>query len=599
MAVLLGPVLYMLWCLLALVWEAIVGSYHMLPVGMSLLFLDDRFVRSGGPSITRDKKQAIEIPLMIYAYYLAAKILFCGIFGLFLSHYWWLVPALGLLLLLDRSARGVHMVQFETGGAQVVRLRNRSHQRAGTQLLASLTGSPSLDWLVRAPAGSEKRRGGNGRTVMQYTRGANAADVFEWLSDHQDAHIGVTDDTDADARICCFYAGVFLRGEAEDGGKLRGIDGPRLVELTESDLEEKLHITIAAHREALVRSFVKLAGFLGRYLLDPGRPAHVSATCVLIFAQDRLTEEADGSFKKVAIKCMKNVDQFETEMRVRCKSGLSDPRYVVGALRSHVPRGYSTYIHDSWRFHYPEADTQSHEEHGELSDGADASCYDSRLSGKYIIVMERAECDLGSDISHGHYAGSNEGRPKIRSILQDLATCLLYCEEKRFVHADIKSLNAVLCKGSGDEGREKLVAKLIDFDASARIGDLCHLKFSSAFATPQLARKLLQYEEETGHSPTDASAQPSWAEWASAEEQRHQPELQAQTKTALVAHRRHFMPASYSIVVSSLHPPQAACSPSGLRLASGGRLASLSRRCATRGGRSSGCRWRRSTRACP
>ena len=57
LAVLLGPVLYILWCLLALVWEAIVGSYHMLPVGMSLLFLDDRFVRSGGPSITRDKKQ--------------------------------------------------------------------------------------------------------------------------------------------------------------------------------------------------------------------------------------------------------------------------------------------------------------------------------------------------------------------------------------------------------------------------------------------------------------------------------------------------------------------------------------------------------------
>ena len=75
-----------------------------------------------------------------------------------------------------------------------------------------------------------------------------------------------------------------------------------------------------------------------------------------------------------------------------------------------------------------------------------------------------------------------------------------------------------------------------------------------------------------------------------------QPSCRRKTNAAHVASPPLCQPL---MVVSSLHPPQAACSPSRLRLASGGRLASLSRRCATRGGRSSGCRWRRSTRACP
>ena len=37
----------------------------------------------------------------------------------------------------------------------------------------------------------------------------------------------------------------------------------------------------------------------------------------------------------------------------------------------------------------------------------------------------------------------------------------------------------------------KLIIKLIDFDASATYGELCHLKFSSAYAPPQLAAELL------------------------------------------------------------------------------------------------------------
>ena len=61
--------------------------------------------------------------------------------------------------------------------------------------------------------------------------------------------------------------------------------------------------------------------------------------------------------------------------------------------------------------------------------------------------------------------------------------------------------------------RNETVIKLIDFDASAKFGEPCHLKFSSAFAPPQLAAELLAYESETGYKPTDASAPMPWAKW--------------------------------------------------------------------------------------
>ena len=62
---------------------------------------------------------------------------------------------------------------------------------------------------------------------------------------------------------------------------------------------------------------------------------HKSATCSLILAEDRQEEdEEDGTLEKVALKCMKNLNQFLTELRVRV--GL-DGGKVISALRVHVP----------------------------------------------------------------------------------------------------------------------------------------------------------------------------------------------------------------------------------------------------------------------
>ena len=101
--------------------------------------------------------------------------------------------------------------------------------------------------------------------------------------------------------------------------------------------------------------------------------------------------------------------------------------------------------------------------------GAKAS--DARLTGRYVIVMDCATCDLGSDISHGHYAGWDKERERVRSLLRGAAKCFLRgCEEKGLIHGDIKPMNIVLSTEAGAP-----VLKLIDFDASARHGAPCHL----------------------------------------------------------------------------------------------------------------------------
>ena len=98
----------------------------------------------------------------------------------------------------------------------------------------------------------------------------------------------------------------------------------------------------------------------------------------------------------------------------------------------------------------------------------------------------------------------------LRPLDQPLATAALTPRESPYVcvRARVRPLNIVCIMQDG-----KLIIKLIDFDASAAYGELCHLKFSSAYAPPQLAAELLAYESSTGHKPTDASAPMPWAEW--------------------------------------------------------------------------------------
>ena len=243
-----------------------------------------------------------------------------------------------------------------------------------------------------------------------------------------------------------------------------------------------MHVTIVADRKQLVQVIGGLAGFLGRYLLLPGPSIHTSATCVLILAEDRQQENDDGTLKRVALKCMKNELQFLTELRMR--EGL-DPAKVVSALRVHVPPSFkdqnvlamtdrptatTSRAADSPSGAdmepqpepvvnadavEPEPESDSDHVAGATSDttqkfslllgvemlkevvlDAGAEKLDPRLTGQYVIVMDCAACDLGSDISHGHYAGRDKKR--VRQLLKKIIECFFYCEQQKFIHGDIK-----------------------------------------------------------------------------------------------------------------------------------------------------------------
>ena len=72
--------------------------------------------------------------------------------------------------------------------------------------------------------------------------------------------------------------------------------------------------------------------------LELGEAVLIWATCVRILADDRHTVLPNGKLKRVAVKCMRELEQFETEVSMR--NGL-DEQYVMGALRVHVPSDLS------------------------------------------------------------------------------------------------------------------------------------------------------------------------------------------------------------------------------------------------------------------
>jgi hypothetical protein len=367
----------------------------------------------------------------------------------------------GTIMDFKRSKMGAekHEIEFVLMGLKKIALKRQ--------------GKNGTDWLVppKEPlslANTWKRNGGRAATTKMYTRGASKDDVCLWMWEQT-------------ASICHHYAGLFA-WMLELDPSLEAAGTVLLNMATDNNHGHTrlfvTHVTIVAHREQLVGVIAGLAGFLGRYLLLPGPSIHTSATCVLILAEDRQQENADGTLKKVALKCMKNIAQFLTELQMR--EGL-DAGKVVNAIRVHAPPSFadpnvltlsdkpavitphvdSPDSADMELEPQPEADVEP-----ELDDmdpygtaetrpatthkftlfgvellvepalEQDARYLDGRLAGQYVIVMDCADCDLGSDISHGHYAGRDKRR--VQQLLKKIICCFLYCEEHKLVHGDIK-----------------------------------------------------------------------------------------------------------------------------------------------------------------
>ena len=259
-------------------------------------------------------------------------------------------------------------------------------------------------------------KGGKAMTTRVYTRGASVHDICAWLQAEPD-----------EGGIRCFYAGLVAELEL-DGEKFLLLDASRLAQEGISDID--------GHLSEMVKAVGELQGYLGRYILDRGRSVHKSATCVLIYGEDRETVLKDGTLQRVAIKCMRNREQFETEVRKR--QGL-DLTYVVGALRVHTPTVQRGADGDEvWAFS-DDAASLSVELHRsrDLDSGADRDVVDERVRGySFVIIMECAECDLGSDISHGHYAGRDKAR--VQHLLREVAMCFLSLEQRKLIHGDVK-----------------------------------------------------------------------------------------------------------------------------------------------------------------
>eukprot|EP01043_Picozoa_sp_COSAG02_P019160 COSAG02_NODE_915_length_15986_cov_16.498584_4_plen_2230_part_00 len=333
-----------------------------------------------------------------------------------------------------------HQIDFVLKGSKQIALERTSYAAGRKWLVQSDTDavqSLKLIW---------QRNGGNATTTKMYTRGASKNDVCMWMYS-----LG---------GLCRHYAGLFSwifdNETAAEAGRGRPRQaGSMLLDMVSDESERNLlvkYVSIDSHRAALLEVIGGLAGFLTRYLLAPGRALHKSATCALILAEDRKQENEDGTLKRLALKCMKNLEQFLTELRVR--KGLDGDK-IVTALRVHVPADFTHEVmeeveraicnlepepeEDGFKKIHARATTAKlfgvdvlHEE----TLTRDAKKADARLMGQYVIAMECADCDLGSDISHGHYAGRD--KTKVRRLLKKIATSYKYCEEKSIIHGDIK-----------------------------------------------------------------------------------------------------------------------------------------------------------------
>jgi serine/threonine protein kinase len=93
----------------------------------------------------------------------------------------------------------------------------------------------------------------------------------------------------------------------------------------------------------------------------------------------------------------------------------------------------------------------------------------------FCIVMEAASCSLKRVIDQQFIAGN--AWHIIRSIVNQLSTCLQYLHGNGVVHGDLKPLNVL---------QTQFQVKLIDFDASVRVGEIIGKKYSSCYIPPEM-----------------------------------------------------------------------------------------------------------------
>ena len=183
--------------------------------------------------------------------------------------------------------------------------------------------------------------------------------------------------------------------------------------------------------------------FYRRYELVDGPAEHVSATCIVRIAKDRLAHDMDVALKFIHMK-----DHFEREIQVRQKCVVS-PKYVVNTITEY--------------------------------DGDADPVFSMEASKKdlynYCLVMPAAERNLSAVLAHEHIAGRDWD--KLRLISKQLVMAVGHLHGQGLVHGDIKPLNVVRIDGD---------YRLIDLDAAIpyREGLPVGVKYSSAYVPPEM-----------------------------------------------------------------------------------------------------------------
>eukprot|EP01035_Chromulina_nebulosa_P019379 gene19379-25247_t len=169
-----------------------------------------------------------------------------------------------------------------------------------------------------------------------------------------------------------------------------------------------------------------------------------------------------GEYHKVAIKFMKNKDQYERELLIRKSHGpySLDSRYVV------------LYIDGPNEKHFQR----------------EAKIFTKRFTNnqdimRYGFIMPAADRNLENICRQ-----ENPDMIHIHTILTDVALSLNSCHDTGLVHNDVKLQNVV---------RVHNAIKLIDMDAAGAIGhDYCGAKFSSGILPPEMFVQLNDKEKD-------------------------------------------------------------------------------------------------------
>jgi serine/threonine protein kinase len=176
------------------------------------------------------------------------------------------------------------------------------------------------------------------------------------------------------------------------------------------DGQKRTLLTIAEGadvKSALSQRVREMILFHKRYKINRKDPhAHQSRTCIVTLAEDYSDAEATAP---VALKFMRNADQFERELTVRKDL---DKQFVIVVIRSY---------------------------NGD-SDVGFAGAIKSFNNGvyadyQYCIVLPRAARGLHEVITHDHIAGVPGRILDVKAIVSQIAEALQHLHKKGIIHA--------------------------------------------------------------------------------------------------------------------------------------------------------------------